>query len=189
MNRNSLLALILILTTTMFWVQVNMVIKDKPRQLRDLEEDLTELNEQLISAQILANKLDRVYTLFERNLALSKKDSLAEDASMPFMNDLTRVMEELGITLMNIRPREREEKGHFIRSPYDLVIQCTYEQLGKFITEIERSPRLVKVNEFSIRNGVEKIKSNVTEEDLKYQLVEMNLSTLTLVKTRARKVL
>ena len=54
-----------------------------------LEEEQQELNENLISAQILASQLDRVFTLFQENLALSKADSLADDASLPFLNNLT----------------------------------------------------------------------------------------------------
>ncbi len=71
----------------------------------DLEDEQKELNEQLISAQILANKLDQVYTLFDENLALSKKDSLADDASIPFLKNLTETLNNLEITLLNVKPK------------------------------------------------------------------------------------
>ena len=70
----------------------------------------TELNENLISAQILASQLDRVFTLFQENLALSKVDSLADDANLPFLNNLTDILDELDITLMGIKPKPREDK-------------------------------------------------------------------------------
>lgn len=104
-NRNLLLLLFSILLTVTFWIFSTALIGNKPNQVRDLEDEITELNEQLISAQILANKLDRVYTLVEKNLALSIQDSLAEDASIPFLNDLTGILENLGIKVQSIQPK------------------------------------------------------------------------------------
>ncbi len=187
MKRNSIFVIGLVFFTLVFWVEVKAVLGDKARILRDLEDEQIDLNEQLISAQILANKLDRVYSLFERNLALSERDSLAEDASMPFMSDLTQIMEDLDITLISIKPKTRDDLGDHIVSPYDLVINCSFHQLGKFMTEVERSPRLVSVEEFTISNGVERLKSNVNEAKLEKQEIELSLYTLTLVKNYSRE--
>ncbi len=185
-KRNSIFALGLIVLTLLFWVEVKALLGDKADTLLDLEDQQIELNEQLISAQILANKLDQVYSLFEGNLALSKSDSLAEDASMPFMSDLTRILNDLEITLISIKPKRRDDMGNRILSPYELVIRCSYSQLGAFITEVERSPRLVGIKEFFIKNGIERLKSTVTEAQLEQQEVELNLYTLTLVKNYKR---
>lgn len=182
-NRNLLLLIFSILLTVTFWIFSTALIGNKPNQVRDLEDEITELNEQLISAQILANKLDRVYTLVEKNLALSIQDSLAEDASIPFLNDLTGMLENLGIKVQSIQPKKRIENIGYVESPYDLLIICTYKQLGSFMAEIERSPRLIKVNEFTVENGVERVKNISRAEDLKTQLVEINLSTITLLKS------
>jgi len=65
-----------------YWVSASVLIGEKPFEIRVLEEQQQELNENLISAQILASQLDRVFTLFQENLALSKSDSLADDASL-----------------------------------------------------------------------------------------------------------
>ena len=86
-----------------------------------LEQEETELNENLISAQILASKLDRVYTLFQENLALSQLDSLAEDASLPFLNSLTDILDDLNIQLLGIKPKDRESRGEYYKSPYVII--------------------------------------------------------------------
>ncbi|RMF07227.1 MAG: hypothetical protein D6762_07990 [Candidatus Neomarinimicrobiota bacterium] len=185
--RNTWLFILSLVLTALFWVQATVLMGDKPRQIRALEDEQAELNEQLISAQILANKLDRVYTLFEENLALSLRDSLAEDASIPFIDDLTEMLDRQGISLESIKPKERVEKGNYIMSPYQLLIRCTFEQLGEFMAELERSPRLISVDEFTVNNGIERIKNITREEDLETQLVELNLSTLTLVKSSTLK--
>lgn len=186
-KRNSILFFSFMGLTLGFWINLKLSIGSLPEILKNLEDHQTELNEQLISAQILASKLDRVYTLFDENLAISQMDSLAEDASMPFLKNLTEMMNNLGITLLNIKPKPREKEGNYFSAPYELLLQCDFERLGKFIAEIERSPRLIKINEFIIKNGIERVKTSTTEQDLREQIVEIHLSTLTLVKSRALK--
>ena len=187
-NRNSMITLILFGFTILFWLNQDWLIGEKPLELKALEMEQEELNEQLISAQILANKLDQVYTLFDENLALSKQDSIAEDASIPFLKNLTVTMNNLEITLLNVKPQRRVEKGNFLRTPYELIIKCTYSQLGKFMAEIERSPRLIIINEFTVKNGIERVKRSATEEDLLAQIVEIHLATLTLVKSKTKAI-
>ena len=88
-KRNIILFAGFILLTLSYWLSASFLIAEKPFEIKVLEEEQQELNENLISAQILASQLDRVFTLFQENLALSKADSLADDASLPFLNNLT----------------------------------------------------------------------------------------------------
>ncbi|SVB11411.1 uncharacterized protein METZ01_LOCUS164265 [marine metagenome] len=185
-KRNIILFGAFVLLTILFWVSGSLMIGDKPFQIRLLEDEQTELNENLISAQILDRQLDRVYTLFQENLALSQQDSLAQDASLPFLNSLTDMLDDLDIQLLGIKPKDRESKDDYYKSPYVITIECTYEEFGKFLAEMERSPRLITVNEYEVKNGVERIKTNVREEDLMNQVFEVNLATITLVKSRSK---
>ena len=85
-KRNIILLGSLLVLNISYWVSASLMIGDKPFEIKMLEEEQQELNENLISAQILASQLDRVFTLFQKNLALSKADSLADDASLPFLS-------------------------------------------------------------------------------------------------------
>ena len=185
-KRNIILFGVLIVLTISYWLSASFFIGNKPFEIKVLEQEETELNENLISAQILASKLDRVYTLFQENLALSQQDSLAEDASLPFLNSLTDILDDLNIQLLGIKPKDRESKGEYYKSPYVITIECSYEQFGKFLAEIERSPRLITLNEYEVKNGVERVKTNISEEDLIEQVFELNLATITLVKSRTK---
>ncbi len=187
-NRNSMMTLILFGLTVLFWLNQGWSIGEKPLELKAMELEQLELNEQLISAQILAKKLDQVYTLFDENLALSKQDSLAEDASIPFLKNMTDTMNNLEIILMNVKPKPRVEERNYLKTPYELIIKCTYDQLGKFMAEIERSPRIITINEFKVKNGIERVKRTATEEDLLTQIVEIHLATLTLVKSTTKAI-
>ena len=185
-KRNGIFALLVTFLTAGFWANQTWMIADKPEGLLDLEDKLVELNEQLISAQILASRVEQVYTLFERNLALSKQDSLADDASLPFLKSLMKMMNGHGITLLNIKPKPRIEKTNYIAAPYEVIMKCSYDELGKFMAELEKSPRLVTIDEFHVKNGIERIKSNASEMDLREQIIEIHLSTLTMVKSKTK---
>lgn len=185
-KRNIILFGALVLLTLSYWVSASVLIGEKPFEIRVLEEEQQELNENLISAQILASQLDRVFTLFQENLALSKSDSLAEDANLPFLNNLTDILDELEIKLLGIKPKPRVDKITYFKAPYLITLECTFDQFGKFLSEVERSPRLITVDEFEVKNGIERIKANTEEEKLMEQEFVVNLSTITLVKSKSK---
>ena len=185
-KRNIILFGALVLLTLSYWASASVLIGEKPFEIRLLEEEQEELNENLISAQILASQLDRVFTLFQENLALSKADSLADDASLPFLNNLTDILDDLDIKLLGIKPKPRVDKITYFKAPYLITLECTFEQFGMFLSEIERSPRLITVDEFEVKNGIERIKVNTEEEKLLEQEFVVNLSTITLVKSKSK---
>ena len=187
-KRNITLFGCLIVLSLSYWLSASLLIGEKPFEIRVLEEEQQELNENLISAQILASQLDRVFTLFQENLALSKADSLADDASLPFLNNLTDMLEDLDIKLLGIKPKPRIDKITYFKAPYIITLECSYDQFGKFLTEIERSPRLITIDEFEVKNGIERIKANTDEEILLFQEFVVNLSTITLVKSKNKAV-
>ena len=185
-KRNIILFGALVLLTLSYWVSASVLIGEKPFEIRILEEEQQELNENLISAQILASQLDRVFTLFQENLALSKSDSLADDANLPFLNNLTDMLDELEIKLLGIKPKPRVDKITYFKAPYLITLECTFDQFGKFLSEVERSPRLITLDEFEVKNGIERIKANTEEEKLMEQEFVVNLSTITLVKSKSK---
>ena len=185
-KRNTILFGALLILSLSYWICSSFMIGDKPFQITLLEDEETELNENLISAQILASQLDRVFTLFQENLALSKMDSLADAAHLPFLNNLTDILDDLDITLMGIKPKPREDKRTYLKAPYLITLECTFEQFGKFLSEIERSPRLITVDEFEVKNGIERIKANTEEDKLIDQEFVVALSTITLVKSKSK---
>ena len=185
-KRNIILFGSMVLLTLSYWLSASFLIGDKPFEIRVLEEEQQELNENLISAQILASQLDRVFTLFQENLALSKADSLADDASLPFLDNLTDMLEDLDIKLLGIKPKPRIDKITYFKAPYIITLECSYDQFGKFLSELERSPRLITIDEFEVKNGIERIKANTEEEKLIYQEFVVNLSTITLVKSKSK---
>ena len=165
------------------YIHFTFVYSQQPRKINRLKSEIRVLNEKLISAQILARELDLVAKLIDNNLALSAKDSLAEDASIPFLNDITRIMNDLDIKLLKLNPVSKINMKEYIKSPYNMTVECTYEELGKFINRLEKSDRLVTIEGFEVDNAIRKIR-DIKEKNLKPGAHEMviSISTLTLIK-------
>jgi hypothetical protein len=64
-----------------------------------------------------------------------------------------------------------------------MQIECTYEELGKFINRVEKSERLVTVEGFEIDNSIRKIKDikDVRTKKNAHRM-DLTISTLTLIK-------
>ncbi len=183
MKKNLFMLVMLLIFGGGFWLYYNMVYLEKPREIRRLDREIRALNESLISAQILADELDLVAKLIEKNLAQSARDSLAEDASMPFMEDVATILDELGIIMLNMKPGRRVNMIDYIKTPYELKINATYAQFLDFISDLEKSERLVTIEEFEIDNGIRKAeKSRKKRSGKNAQDITLKISTLTLLK-------
>ena len=54
---------------------------------------------------------------------------------------------------------------------------------------MEKSPRLISINELSIKNGIERIKNRAEEIDLMQQEINLHIATLTLIKSKVKIIL
>ena len=101
---------------------------------------------------------------------------------LPFLNSVTELLEDLEIKLISIEPKRRRTQIDHIKTPYALSIECSYEEFGKLITLLEKSERLITVESFLIDNGFRKAQARKTATDPKDHIIEMEISTLTLIK-------
>lgn len=183
MKRNIAFGLILVVFAFGFWYTYMMTYGTKPDVIAELEEEQTRQNEKLITSQILSDKLDRVYEIFSNNLASDKEDSRFEMASMEFLNKLTDILDRLEIEIIRIKPKSIKETRNYTEIPYELEIECTFEEYGKFLAELESNDRLIQITEFDFYNGIERISTIRNAEQLLNQVVEMEIATITLKKS------
>ena len=162
----------------------NLLIENKKDEIYNLEAKHKNVNEKYITAQILSQSLDNVYNVFENNLATSKNDYKNKEASMEFLKYLTDVMEKYSIKLNQIIPGKKSKKGSLINIPYDIHIVCDYEKLGEFISELESSNRIILIKELIIKNNIEKIKSNKSNQSISDQEIKLEIQTVTINKSK-----
>ena len=181
---------IMLLIATITFLIVNSLFYSylyygKTDLIADLEEEQKIANEKFITAQILSEKLDNVYNVFEKNLASESNDPRNKEANMLFLKDLTDILEKLEIKLLQIEPGGKKKKGLLTYIPYTMELKCNYEEVGKLITELEANNRLITIEEVIIKNGIEKIKKNSNNpEEINDIRTLLSINTITLNKSR-----
>ena len=184
MKRNLIMLIILVLFGGTAWIYQTYVYKKYPSRIRNLDRTIQLRDEKLISAQIIHQELDLVAKLIERNIALSKSDSLAEHASMPFMESITDIMKEQEVKLVKLEPGKTSARLDYVRTPYTLTVETSFIKLGKFINQLEKSERLITVERLEIDNAVRKSGSQAEKGDISAKAMVLRISTLTLIKQR-----
>ncbi len=162
MKKNLILAIVLLAYLGGFYIYYKQVIEPQPEKLAELRDELAEKRRQHLSAQIISKNLENVNVLIENNLVENISDSLAQAASIPFLNYLTELIDELDIILVSMKPstvtrwtqydNDNPIDQDYIEIPYHMQILASYEQLGKFLEQLERTPRLIKVARVQLVN-------------------------------------
>jgi len=162
MKKNIILSGLLLIFILAFWAYYKKVIEPQPATIVMLQDKLAEKKRQLLSAQVISKNLQSVNDLIQFNLVEDLSDSLAQSASIPFLKYLTGLMDDLDIILISMKPLNIIQQDQFsetnlisqeyIEIPYSMDILASYKQFGKFLEEIEKNPRLIKVTRIQLEN-------------------------------------
>jgi len=186
-NRNVILLIVTLLFISLNYILVSFFFTSKIDLIEELGEEQKIVNEKYITAQILSEELDNVYSVFEQNLASNKNDPKNKESNMLFLKDLTDILEKLEIKLIQIEPGGKKRKGLLTLIPYTMELKCNYEEIGKLVTELEASNRLITVDEIIIKNGIEKIKKNSNNQDAINDVKTiLSINTVTLNKPKQK---
>ena len=161
------------------------LMKNKFEKLLDLKAEQKKVNEKFISADLLSKNLNRVLDLFNENLALSASDSKNDEASMPFLDNLTDLFVKLGIEVLDIKPVTKEKRGSkntYI--PYKLELRCTFQEFANLVNDLEKSDRLIVIDEFRFFSNAQKLSKMKDPESVMNHKVSLVISAVTLNKAR-----
>ena len=184
MRKSIFALLLLVISAGGFYYYNTYVFQSKPSRVRELDESIRRENEKLIAAQIIANELQQVTRLIEGNLAQSQRDSLAEDASLPFMNQLTDILRNHNIDLEVIEPGRRRNYSTYLATPYAMEMNTSYKSLVEFLNDVERSNRLVTLDKFELSSQVKQVQVMAKQGLTDKRPMSIALSTLTLIKQK-----
>jgi Tfp pilus assembly protein PilO len=165
-----------------FYYYQKLVFFPKPARVKELDRVIQQENEKLIAAQMIASELKNVTKLIEGNLAQTSRDSLAEDASLPFMNQVTDILRSQNVDLISIMPGTRKNFADYLATPYTMNVETSYKALVNFLNELEKSNRLVTVDRINLNSGVKKVQALAKDGKYEKRPMEIQLSTLTLLK-------
>jgi Tfp pilus assembly protein PilO len=139
------------------------VLEPHTKKVRKLKAELEELNKQTTSIGpklVEFNSLNSNLTEKRRQVAeleqiLSYKAEVAE-----LIHEVSRRAKAQGLQIQNIRPEKDSalrtqggKIGEFRQLVLNLGIRGRYEQLGEFISSLEKQPFYVKVAELNVQPG------------------------------------
>ena len=182
MIRTIILFTVSVLIFSAIQIGNNFYLNEKPDIIIDLEIDQKKANEKFITAQLLSSSLNRVYQIFIQNLTFNNKGKSEKNDSLDFLNYLTDLLNKLEIKILSIKPKSSEKRGNNLYNPYEIDIKSSYEKFGKFITKLEQTARLIEIEEITLNNGLERIRSTNRGEQLQTQDYTLIISTISLNK-------
>ena len=181
---------IILLASTLSFIVINYIIigyyiDSKVKLIKTLETEHKDVNEKYITAQILSQKLENVYEIFENNLAFSKKDKLNDESNMDFLQSITDIFDKNDVKLNQLIPGKKEKKGIYTYIPYVLQFKCDYSKLGKLIVSLENNNRYITIDNIMLRNEVDNINKG-KGDNLSFlnQDIEMKIYTVTINKAK-----
>lgn len=180
MLRTIILISSILLIFSIIEIGYKIYFNKKPDIVADLEIEQKNENEKFITAQLLSSSLNRVYNLFEFNLAKNRTDKKNESSSIDFLDYLTDLLNELEIKILSIKPKSSINMGKNIYNPYEINIKASYDKFGKLILNLEKSLRLIEIGQINLNNGLERIRASNKEEQLQTQDISLIISTITL---------
>ncbi len=171
------------------------VIVPQPDEIVLLQAQIEEKNKQLLAAQILAEKREGVTQLIRSNLIDNPQDSLTEKASVPFLRFLTETMDRLDIRLVALTPMDvigiedptGLQQREYLQVPYELKVLASYDELGRFLDVLEKSPHLIKVAALAVSNEIDQ--SSYAEEIVgkpRQHSVSIQINTIAILKASFR---
>ena len=195
MKQNLIILVILLVLLSGSYLYYHNNVVPQPGELKSLQTQIEEKNKQLLAAQILAEKREGVTNLIKNNLIQSLSDSLAEKASVPFLRELTTEMDKLDIRLVGITPMDivgaddptTLKQKEFIQVPYEMQILASYEEFGKLLDNLEKSPHLIRVAAFNVSNEIDQ--SSYAEEIAgkpKQHAANLQVNTIAILKASFR---
>jgi Tfp pilus assembly protein PilO len=142
------------------------VLEPHIRKVRKLRDELEELNKQTTSIgpklveynSLNANLIEKRRQVAELEQVLSYEAEVAE-----LIHEVSRQARSKGLQIQNIRPEKDTalrtqggKIGEFRQLVLNLGIQGRYEQLGEFISSLEKQPFYVKFAELNVEPGRER---------------------------------
>ena len=184
MKRNIILLSIFLIFLIGSYFQ-HSFMNSKLERLLDLKAEQKKVNEKFISADLLSKNLNKVLDLFNENLALTANDSKNDEASMPFLDNLTDLFVNLGIEVIDIKPVSKEKRGSkntYI--PYKLELRCSFQEFANLVNDLEKNDRLIVIDEFRFFSNAQKLSKMKDPESVMNHKVSLVISAVTLNKAR-----
>ena len=152
MKERYLLLLFLIAASTVFYFYyASMMINAKAKQIKRLDQRIVKAQEQLNSAEVLNKELSGVSRVIRNVMVSDEVVEFNSDEINLFAKKLAAYADSLSIPIESLTPKEMFSPGKVLQHQFTITLDCTYVQLGKYITKLEKSDQIIRVDLIDVK--------------------------------------
>ena len=133
-------ALILIGSLIVFvsLLMANSIYQKQTAKIKNIQKDITEEQQKgtLLTRIAVTESIIKRYCQY---LPSTKERQW-------FLGQLSNIADQTGVSLISISPRLPKEGDKYMSLSVDVEIRCDYNQFGNFISKLESSPQLIRLD-------------------------------------------
>ena len=144
-----------------------IIYPSKRKTFLNLKGEYTELDRTMSIARENLKQYSRLEREYDSLITTWKRIELLlpEEWEIPnLLEDIARVAERCGVVVSEFKPLGPIPQGFSTEIPIRFKLRSGYHQFGKFLSEISRLPRLLKVGQLNIKPLREKDSEIITLE-------------------------
>ena len=170
MKKNTLI-LISSLIVFVSLLMVNSIYRKQTAEIKNIQKDIAEEQQKgafLTRIAVTENIIKR----YCQYLPSAKENRW-------LLGRLSNIADQVGVSLISISPRLPKEEDKYVSLSVDAEIRCDYDQLGNFISKLESSPQLIRLDDVQltvIRESGDNI--NIAAQMKPLAKVKLTVSTL-----------
>jgi Tfp pilus assembly protein PilO len=169
---------VIVICTGAFYFS-NQILNNKIIEIRKADNRIKRQQEVLNSAKILNEQLQEVSKVIMNTMTADKFFSPDEVNSL--VKRLADIADRYKIPVQSIVPKFIDAYGKFlIEQQYTVELECTYIQLGQFLSDIEAYESILKIRTLEVRPAITDKKIEIVEE-MRYKIT-LQLSALKILK-------
>ncbi len=161
-----------LVTIVFFWLAGNSLSKNLA-EIRDYDNKIKTTLEKLNSAMIMNEQLKEFTQIIDNSLTTS--DEFSVDELNEFQKILEKVRDDNKMKLIKISDSSKFTEAGMIETTYNLELQGTFQQMGRFLSAIEAMNNIIKIQYLDISPAQTSEKSDNPNAPNKYRIT-MELS-------------
>lgn len=141
----------------------------------ELEKEYKELSQQLVAAKQKASELDKYRKEFaEAEIDFEKvKKSLPEERDIPkLLATVSSSGQEAGMDFLLFEPKKEQKKEFYASIPVAIEVEGTYQNLETFFDKVSMLPRIVNIENITIKPRKESDEIRTTCNAVTYRFIE-----------------
>ena len=150
-ERYLLLLFLIAASTVFFFYYASTMINAKAKQIKRLDQRIVKAQEQLNSAEVLNKELSGVSRVIRNVMVSNDVEDFDSDEINQFAKKLAAFADSLKIPIQSLTPKEVFSPNKVMQHQFTITLDCTYVQLGQYITSLEKSDRIIKINTIDVK--------------------------------------